>query len=137
MALNTELATAAQNAAANAIAALCNSGKLRIYDGTQPAAGAAITTQNKLVEFTLGATAFGAAVNGVATANAIGSVLPTVAGTAAWFRVVESDGTTILFDGSVGTASSNLTLGTTTITMGVNQSVTSFTITSVASATGL
>ena len=62
MALNPHLADAAANAAANAIAPLANSGKLRIYDGVQPAnANAAIGGVNLLAELTMNAAAFGSA----------------------------------------------------------------------------
>lgn len=37
MALNTQLADATVNAQAATLAALCNSGIIRVYDGTQPA----------------------------------------------------------------------------------------------------
>lgn len=117
MALNPKLSNAAANAAADAVCVLANSGKLRIYDGAQPAtADTAVGAQVLLAELTLNATAFGAAVAGVATANAITSDSDADAtGTAAWFRVLKSDGTTVLFDGSVGTASANLNLNTTSI----------------------
>jgi hypothetical protein len=71
MAKNTQLTNLAVNTEADALAALCNGGFMDIYDGTQPATGdTAITTQNKLASCALNATAFGAAVAGVLTANA-------------------------------------------------------------------
>jgi hypothetical protein len=63
---------AAANAALNARTALLNSGILRIYSGTRPAtADTALGAQVLLAECTLNATAFGAAANRVATANAV------------------------------------------------------------------
>jgi hypothetical protein len=131
MALNPKLSNTAANAAADAVCALANSGKLRIYDGTQAAtADTAIGAQVLLAELTLNATAFGAAVAGVATANAITSDSSADAtGTATWFRVVKSDGTTVLFDGSVGTATANLILNTTSIVSGAIIAVSSLTYT--------
>jgi len=116
MALNPKLSNIAANAAADAICALLNSGYLDIYDGTQPAtANTAITGQVKLARLTFGATAFGAAVAGVATANAIGSDSSADAtGTASWFRACKTDGSAI-FDGSVGTGTHNLVLPTVSI----------------------
>ena len=129
MALAPRLADTAKNAAADAVCALANSGKLRIYSGTQPAdPDSAATTL--LAELTLGATAFGAAVAGVATANAItGDTSADSTGTATWFRVLKSDGTTKLFDGSVGTATADLILSTTSIVATAPVSVSAFTYT--------
>lgn len=130
MANNPKLSDTAANAAVNGVTALANSGKLRIYDGSQPAnANTAVTTQNLLAELTLGATAFGAAAAGVATANAITSATAALTGTAAWFRVLKSDGSTVLFDGSVGTSGCDLNLATTSIVANATVSVSSFTFT--------
>lgn len=130
MALNPKQTNTAANAAADAVCALANSGKLRIYDGTQPAtADTAVSTQNLLAELTLNATAFGAAVAGVATAGTITSATAAASGTASWFRVTKSDGTTVLFDGTVGTGTHDLVIDTTTITAGVTVAVTAFTYT--------
>lgn len=131
MALSPKLSNTAANAAADAVCALANSGKLRIYDGTQPAtADTAITTQTLLAELTLNATAFGAASAGVATANAITSDASADAtGTASWFRVLKSDGTTVLFDGSVGTSGCNLNLNTTSIVAAAAVAVSALTYT--------
>lgn len=131
MALNPKRSNAAVSAAADAVTALLNSGKLRIYDGSQPAtANTAITTQNLLAELTFNSTAFGAASNGVATANAITSDTSADAtGTATWFRALKSDGTTPVFDGSVGTSSADLVLNSVAISSGAQVSITSFTYT--------
>lgn len=120
---------------ADAVCALLNSGYLRIYDSTggtgQPAtADTAIGSQVLLAELRFNATAFGAAVNGVATANAIVSDSDADAtGTATWFRTFKSDGTTKVFDGSVGTAGCDLNLNTTSIVIHAQVDVTSFTYT--------
>lgn len=131
MSLAPKLANVAANAAADAVTALLNSGKLRIYDGTQPATGdTAITTQNQLAELTFNATAFGAAVAGVATANAITSDTDADAtGTATWFRAFKSDGTTAVYDGSVGTSGCNLNLNSAAIQQHAQVSVSSLTYT--------
>ena len=131
MALNPKLSDTAANAAVNAVTALANSGLLRIYDGTQAAdANTAVGVQVLLAELTLNATAFGAAVAGVATANAItADASANASGTATWFRVVKSDGTTVLFDGSVGTSGANLNLNSVAISIGAQVAVTSFTYT--------
>lgn len=131
MANNFKKTNFAVNAEVDALTPHFNNGYLRIYDGTQPAtADTAITTQVLLAELRFNATAFGAAVAGVATANAItqdGAANAT--GTATWFRALKSDGTTVLCDGSVGTASSDLIMATTSIVTNAIVSVTSFTYT--------
>lgn len=131
MALNPKQSNTAANAAADAVVALANSGYLRIYDGTQPAtADTAVSTQTLLAELTLNATAFGAAVAGVATANAITSDTSADAtGTASWFRVVRSNGTTVLWDGSVGTGTHDLVVATTSFEAGAIVAVTALTYT--------
>src|SRR3954470_18794802 len=102
MANNPKRTAAVANAAADACTAFANSGKLRIYDGAQPAsASVAVSTQTMLAELTMNATAFASAVAGVATANAITQDSSADAsGTATWFRLFASNGSTILWDGS-------------------------------------
>lgn len=104
-----------------------NSGKLRIYSGTQPATGGTATTL--LAELTLNATFAAAAAAAVLTLNAITQDSAADAtGTATWFRMVKSDGTTIVMDGTVGTSGADLNLNTTSIVVGGPVAVTSFTI---------
>lgn len=104
------------------------SGRLRIYSGTRPATGGTATTI--LAELTLNATFAPAASGGVLTLNAITQDSSADAtGTATWFRVLKSDGTTICFDGDVGTSGSDLNLTTTSITATQPVSVTSFVLT--------
>jgi hypothetical protein len=106
MALNTQLSDAAANAACNTLCALANGGSLKIYSGAQPAnANTAISGQPLLATLALSAAAFANAVAGAAAANATTSATAVATGTAAWFRVFKSDGTTVVFDGTVGTSS--------------------------------
>jgi len=131
VALNPKLSNAAANAAADAVGNALNSGFLRIYDGTQATnADTAVGAQVLLAELTLNADAFAAAAAGVATANAItADSSANATGTATWFRVLASNGTSVYFDGSVGTATSDLILNSVAIQSGANVSVTSFTFT--------
>jgi hypothetical protein len=131
MALNPKLSNVAANAEADAVCALANNGFLRIYDQTQAVtADTAVGAQVLLAELTFGATAFGAASAGVATANAIGQdASANATGTATWFRVLKSDGTTVLFDGSVGTSGANLNLNSVAISSGAAVQVTALTFT--------
>jgi hypothetical protein len=129
MPLNTQLANATVNGQGDNLAARLNSGFLRIYDGAQPAtADTALGAQVLLAELTFSATAAPATVNGLITFNAIGAdTSANATGTATWFRAVASNGTTVVLDGSVGTATSNLILNTVSIIAGGNVSVTAMT----------
>ena len=131
MANNLKTSIVARNAELNALAPLANSGKLRIYDRTQPATPeTAVSTQTLLAELTLNATAFGAAASGVITANAITADSDADAtGAATWYRVLKSDGTTALWDGSVGTSSADLVMNSAAIQIHAQVSVTSLTYT--------
>ena len=126
MTLNTQIADATVNAQANALAALCNSGLIKIYDGAQPAtADTAIASNTLGVTLTFGATAFPSAVSGLLTANAITSGTAVAAITPTWARVFKSDGTTVVMDVSAGASGCNLTIGP--FTAGTVVSATSFT----------
>lgn len=127
-ALNTHLSDTTANAQAVSLATLCNTGTIQIYTGTQPAnANTAVSTQTLLVTLTFGSTAFGAPSGGVLTANSITAGTAVATGTATWYRVLESNGTTVVMDGSVATSGANLNLSTTSIVSGVTVSVSSFT----------
>jgi hypothetical protein len=125
------LTNAQASRAADAVTARCNSGSVRIYSGTAPAnADAALSGNTLLANLAFGATAFGAAVNGVATANAITADSSADAdGTASFFRALESDGTTVVWQGTVGTSGAELNLSSLSIVAGGNVSVSSLTYT--------
>lgn len=131
MANNLKISTTAVNAQADALSDLLDNGYLRIYDGTQPAnANTAITSQVLLAELRFNATAAPAASGGVLTMSSIAQdSSANNTGTATWFRALKSDGSTAVFDGSVGTASCDLNLGSTSITSGASVAVTSMTYT--------
>jgi len=128
MALNTKLGNAGVNATGDALAALLDGGYLRIYDGVQPAsADDAVTTQVLLAELRFGTPAFGAAVAGVITANAITKESNAPAsGTAAWARLLQSDGVTAVMDEEVGTAGCNINLSAVLILAGAEVSLSAF-----------
>lgn len=124
--------TAVRNAQLDALNSQTGtSAKLRIYNGTRPAnANTAITSQTLLVELTCNATAFAAAASGgVLTANAISNGTAAATGTASWFRLWQSNGTTAIMDGDVSTAGADLNLNNTSIATGQTVSVSSFTVT--------
>ena len=128
---NPKLTNLLANTMADAACTLLNGGFLDIYDGAQPAnANTAVTTQVKLARLTFGSPAFGAAVNGVATANAItDDSAADATGTAAWFRARKSDGTTDVIDGTVGTSGCDLILVSVGIVAGLPVSVSTLTFT--------
>ena len=119
------------NAEANAVGDALNSGYIRIYDGTQPAnADTAVGAQVLLAELRFGADAFGAASTGTITANAItDDSSANATGTATWARILASNGTTVWFDGSVGTSAANVVINTVSIVTGAVVSCSSLTFT--------
>lgn len=130
MALNTLLYNVARSAGLDAggISALLNNGIIQIRTGAQPAAEAALTG-TVCATLTFGATAFGAASNGQATANAIASDTNAVGGTAGYVALLKSDTTTVVATGSVGTSGANMNLSSLTIPAGVTVSCSSLTLT--------
>ena len=117
---------------------------LKIYDGTRPATGAAITTQNLLATLTFSAAPIPTAFSSdplALVANLI--VPPSVSaagtGTATWFRVTVKTtspygglpsymaGATVM-DGDVGTSGADLNLSTVAFTPGMTVTITAFPI---------
>lgn len=132
--MTLRVSNAARSAAADAIRLLVDAGtgagKLRIYNGTQPTGpDTAVSSQTLLAEFTLADPSFGAASNGVTTLQGTPrTTTGLAAGTASWFRVLDSNNVAIL-DGAVGTSGADLNLNTTTISVGVNVEITSGAVT--------
>jgi hypothetical protein len=126
-----KLSNAAANASADATTTLLNNGYCRIYDGSQPAtADTAIGAQVLLAELRFNATAFAAAVAGVATANAMtADSSANATGNAAWFRALKSDGSTVVYDGTVGTSGADMNLNSIAIQSAAAVSLSSFTYT--------
>jgi hypothetical protein len=114
------------------MAALVNGGTLKIYtvgSGVPATAATAITDQVLLATLTLSGTAFGAASNGVATANAItGDTTADATGTASFFRLLTSGGSSRI-QGLCGTSASDLNLNSVAISAGAAVDVTSLTLT--------
>lgn len=92
-----------------------NNAIIRLYSGTQPAsANTALSGQTLLVSCQL-AGAFGTDSNGTLTLGTVNDGVAVSNGTASFFRIFKSDGTTVVMDGSVGTSGADLNLNTTTI----------------------
>ena len=140
MAKNTQLANATVNGQGDNLAARLNNGYLRIYSGAQPTnADTALGAQVLLAELRFSATAAPATAAGVITFNAITAVVALASGTAAWFRALQSDGTTVVMDGNVDVTANtpNLVLNSVGISAGANVSVSAFTHTVNKAVTGL
>lgn len=138
MALTPSITTAARNAAADAVVDLIDvggAGSLRIYSGTMPTdANTALSGNTLLAQLTFSATAFGSASAGVATAASITQDSSADAtGTATFFRALAGNGTTVIFQGSVGTSGCDLNLNSTAISSGAAVSVSSLTYTQAGS----
>lgn len=133
---NFRIATSTRNSMLDRITAALDAGsgagKVRIYDGSQPAnANTAITSQVLLAELTLSDPSAASAASGVLTLSTITQDSSANAtGTATWARVVDSDNNAV-FDCDVSNNAGNgsLKLNTTSIVSGGPVAVTSFTIT--------
>lgn len=74
------------------------SAQIKLYNGTRPASGGAVTTQTLIADLVGGAT-LGTVSAGVLTMNAITSdASANNSGTPTWVRVFKSDGTTWVGD---------------------------------------
>lgn len=119
---------------ADALGSNCNSGYIKIYTGSVPTDVDDAATGTLLGTLTLNADAFGAAsdngTSATVTANAItDDSSADNSGTAGYFVVLLSNGTTKLFDGTVTATGGggDMELVTTSITAGQPISITSFT----------
>lgn len=120
------MSTVSKNLALDAFLAPLNGGYLRAYDGTAPAtADTALSGNTLLAELALNATAFGAAVSGLATANAITrDSSANASGTPTFVRLYKSDGTTCVYQ----IPASEVTLTPSSIASGQPVECTSLTV---------
>ena len=120
MALNPKTSVASRNLSLNAALDVLNGGGfLRIYSGTQPTdPDTALSGNTLLIEYALASTAFAAASSGSKVMAAVSSATAGNTGTATFFSLVKSDGTTRVHDGTVGTGTHNLVVSSTTFTSG-------------------
>ena len=101
---------------------------IKLYDGTQPTnANTAVSTQVLLVSLNISGT-FGTDSNGTITLSSVTNGTAVATGTASWFRITKSDGTTVVMDGSVGTSSADMILNNTSIATSQTVSISSGTI---------
>jgi len=134
----TRIPTAARNAAANAVVLLADAGPaagtIQIRTGAQPATADLAATGTLLATLTMADPSFAAAVAGVNTMDTTPVLTTTgvAAGTAGWFRMLDSNGLTVM-DGAVATSGAELNMNTTTISIGVTVEITAGTVTMPAS----
>lgn len=115
-----------------------NSGFMDFYTGAQPTDANSAVTGTLLASLTFAATAFGTPTAAgspgsrivTATANAIGSGTAGNTGTAGYFVLYESNGTTIVGMGSVGTSGCDINLSSTSIVSGGTVAMSAFAVTS-------
>lgn len=130
--LKVELRNARLNVVRDAIDAGAAAGTLKIYAGTRPVTGAAVTTQTLLATCTFGDPSAADAAAGVLTFNAITGANAVADGTATWARAADSDGTFVM-DMDVGVdevgATETILLNTVNLVTGGPVSVNSGTLT--------
>jgi hypothetical protein len=129
MASNLKYSNGTRDAQQNGLITYAGTGSIiRLYDGTQPTnANTAISTQTLLVSLTV-AGSFGTDSNGTITIGSVTSGTAVASSTATFFRIVKSDGTTVVMDGSVSTSGADMNLNTTTIASGQTVSISAGTI---------
>ena len=102
--------------------------KLRILTGSPPANCASAQTGTMLVELTLPSDWLSAASNGQVSKVGTWSATASASGTAGYFRVYDSSGTTAHMQGTVGTSGTDMIIDNTSINTGQTVTVTSFTL---------
>jgi len=129
MASNLKYSNGTRDAQQQGLITYAGSGSIiRIYDGTQPTnANTAISTQTLIVSLTVTGS-FGTDSNGTITIGSVTSGTAVASITATFFRIVKSDGTTVVMDGSVGTSGADLNLNSTSISSGQVVAITAGTI---------
>ena len=114
--------------------ALGASPKLRIYSGTKPSnADAALSGNTQLAELVCASTPFsGFSDTGTAARATFGTIANDTSadatGTATFFRILDSAGTTVKMQGDAGTTSTALILATAAFSAGSTIAISSATI---------
>jgi hypothetical protein len=133
--MSLKLANGLRNSRLDAITAFVAAGAiLRIYSGSQPGAGGGSVAGNTLLApLTCNSVFAGAAANGTLTLNSISPATSAAAtGVATFMRLVKSDGTTFIWDGTVSTVAAgtgDLRLDDTSIVLGGTVAISSAVLT--------
>ena len=134
MALDPKIGVDAANTMQDAFDTAVAAGKIRIYESgsSPPATCATAIAGTQLAELTFGTPAFGAAASNSITAETITSDSDAdAAGTADYFRIWDSAGTTCYFQGTAGEAGDtpDLVLDESAITLHATVDVSSLVLT--------
>lgn len=129
MPTNLKYSNGTRNAQQVGLITYAGSGALiNIYAGSQPAnANTAISGQTLLVTLTVSGS-FGTDSNGTITLSTVTNGVAVATGTAAFFRITQSNGSTVVMDGSVATSDADLVLNNTSIATGQVVSISAGTI---------
>ena len=132
-----KISTEAADAMLTTLAGSLNSGKIRIYSGTEPATANTTLSGNTLLAeisfanpaFTLPPTASGSDRVMSAASLPIQDTTADADGTATFFRCTNTAGTTTYYQGTVGTSGQQLNLTATNIVSGGVVSISSMSVT--------
>lgn len=129
MASNLKYSNGTRDAQQQGLITYAGSGAIiHIYEGTQPTnANTAISGQTLLVSLTISGS-FGTDSNGTITLGSVANGTAVATGTAQFFRITQSDNSTVVMDGSVGTSGADMNLNNTSIAATQVVSITSGTI---------
>lgn len=129
--MTIQYSTTLRNARGDAITTTLGSNALlRWYAGAVPASvGASLGAATLLAELPCSATFAPSASGGVLTASAFTGANAVGTGTASFFRLYKSDGSTAVVQGTIGQGSGDLSLDNTTIVSGQACTQTNFSIT--------
>jgi len=131
--MGIQLSVSVRNARLDAVeTAIGASAKLQIYSGSMPASCAASATGTKLAEIALGSDwAANASSGSKSFSNTPLSTTGLAGGSAGYFRVVDSSGTTCHMQGTITATGGggDMTIDNTSIASGQAVNVTSFTLT--------
>ncbi len=127
MSQDPRTAVARRNEMLALLGSTLDGGFLKIYNGAKPAnADTAITTQSLLATLGFGSPAFGTPSGGSVAANPISPGTIATTGTASWFRMFESDGVTVVGDGTVDTTGADMNVNSNEFRIGAQAACTSF-----------
>lgn len=129
MTTSVSVATDTRNAQADALARNLDGGSIKIYSGTVPADADTTPSGNTLLaEIPLQPTSAPAASSGTLTFDTTGMTDSSInnSGVASFFRAFESDGTTVVMQGQVGTSGYALNLADVNLVATGTVTITSF-----------
>jgi hypothetical protein len=129
-----QYSTAVRNATLDAIESTTGtSARLYLYTGTVPAtcATAASGTLLNSLTYSLPSDWLAAASGGTKSINGLWSIAGSVAGTAGYFRILDSTGTTVHIQGTVTATGGGGDMTLDSVSIGLNQvcTITAFTLT--------